>query len=51
MTRDTALFVGFILLFAVVNTYLLASETLAADWTGFGIIVAAGFTLALYSVL
>ena len=51
MTRDTAFFVGFILLFAVVNTYLLASETLAADWTGFGVIVAAGFTLALYSFL
>ena len=51
MTRDTALFVGFILLFAAVNTYLLASATLAADWTGFGIIVAAGFTLALYSFL
>ena len=51
MTRDTAFFVSFILLFAVVNTYLLASETLAADWTGFGVIVAAGFTLALYSFL
>ena len=51
MTRDTALFVGFILLFAAVNTYLLVSGTLAADWPGFGVIVAAGFTLALYSFL
>ena len=51
MTRDTLLFLGFILLFALVNIYLLASETLTADWTGFGVIVAAGFTLALYSFL
>ena len=51
MTRDTALFVGFILLFAAVNTYLLVSGTLTADWPGFGVIVAAGFTLALYSFL
>jgi hypothetical protein len=51
MTRDTLLFLGFILLFALVNIYLLASEALAADWTGFGVIVAVGFTLALYSFL
>ena len=49
--RDTYVFLGLILLFATVNIGLVASGILAADWTGLGIIVAAGLTLALYSFL
>ncbi len=49
--RDTYIFLGLLLLFAAVNIGLVASGTLAADWTGFGVIVAAGMTLALYSFL
>ncbi len=49
--RDTYVFLGLILLFAAVNIGLVASGILAADWTGLGIIVAAGMTLALYSFL
>ena len=49
--RDTYVFLGLILLFAAVNIGLVANGTLAADWTGFGIIVASGMTLALYSFL
>ena len=51
MTRDTYVFIGLVLLFAAINGVLLASGTLKADWNGFGIIVAAGLTLALYSFL
>lgn len=51
MTRDTYVFSGLLLLFAAVNIGLLVSGTLAADWTGFGIITAVGMTLALYSFL
>ncbi len=51
MTRDTYVFIGLVLLFAAINGVLLASGTLTADWNGFGIIVAAGLTLALYSFL
>ena len=49
--RDTYIFLGVLLLFAAVNIGLVANGTLAADWTGFGIIVASGMTLALYSFL
>lgn len=49
--RDTYVLLGFVLLFAAVNIALVASGILAADWTGFGVIVAAGMTLALYSFL
>ena len=49
--RDTYIFLGLLLLFAAVNIGLVASGILAADWTGLGIIVAAGMTLALYSFL
>jgi hypothetical protein len=51
MNRDTRLFGGFVLLFALVNAYLLGRGVVAADWSGLGVIVAAGFTLALYSFL
>jgi hypothetical protein len=51
LTRDTYVFIGLVLLFAAINGVLLASGTLTADWNGFGIIVAAGLTLALYSFL
>lgn len=49
--RDTYVLIGLVLLFAAINGVLLASGTLTADWNGFGIIVAAGLTLALYSFL
>ncbi len=49
--RDTYVFLGLLLLFAAVNIGLVASGILAADWTGLGVIVAAGMTLALYSFL
>ena len=51
MTRDSYLFTGFLLLFTAVNAALLATGTIAADWTGFGVILAAGLTLSLYSFL
>jgi len=51
VNRDIYLFLAFILLFALVSIVLLASGSLAADWTGLGVIVAAGLTLALYSFL
>ena len=51
MTRDSYLFIGFLLLFAAVNAALLATGAIAADWTGFGVILAAGLTLSLYSFL
>jgi len=49
--RDTYVFLVFLLFFAAVNIGLVVSGTLQADWTGLGIIVAAGMTLALYSFL
>ena len=51
MNRDTFLFLGFVGLFAVVNIVLLSTGTVTADWTGLGIIVAAGLTLCLYTFL
>ena len=51
MTRDTYLFLAFTLLFVVVNILFLADGRLKLDWSGFGTIVAAGLTLALYSFL
>ena len=51
MSRDTYVFGGFLLLFVAANAVLLSNGTLGADWTGFGVIVAAGLTLCLYSFL
>jgi len=51
MNRDKILFLAVVLLFALVNAYLLAAGELTADWTGVGVIVAVGLTLALYSFL
>lgn len=51
MTRDLYLFAGFVALFAAANAVLIGSGLLEADWEGAGVIVAAGFTLALYSFL
>jgi hypothetical protein len=51
MTRDRYVFVGLLALFVIINATLLANGSLALDWDGLGIIVAAGFTLALYSFL
>ncbi|MDP6778317.1 MAG: hypothetical protein QGI83_16295 [Candidatus Latescibacteria bacterium] len=51
MNRDSILFAGFILLFAIVNGVLLASGAAPVSWDGLGVIVAAGLTLALYSFL
>ena len=49
--RDIYVFLGFLLLFATINIGLMISGMLQADWTGLGIITAAGMTLALYSFL
>ena len=51
MTRDLYLFAGFVALFAAANAVLIGSGLLEADREGAGVIVAAGFTLALYSFL
>ena len=51
MRSDRFFFAGFFLVFALVSAYLLASGKLSADWTGFGVITAAGLSLALYSFL
>jgi len=51
MNREALVFAGFVLVFALVNGILLSRGTLEADWEGLGVIVAAGFTLALYSFL
>ena len=51
MSQDRLFFTLFLSLFILLNAYLLASGALLADSTGFGIIVAAGITLALYSFL
>lgn len=51
MKGDRLLFAGSFLAFALVNTYLLVTGKLSADWTGFGVITAAGLSLALYSFL
>ena len=37
-------FVGFLLVFAVVNVVLVAGDTISADWTGLGVITAAGMS-------
>lgn len=51
MTRDTYIFGGFVALFAVISAILLGVGNVSADASGFGTIVAAGFTLFLYSFL
>ena len=51
MNKDRWFFAGFFLAFVLINAFLLVSGRLSADWTGFGVITAAGFSLALYSFL
>ena len=51
MSRSKLVFLIGVVLFAGVNAYLLGSGRLTADWSGLGILVAAGLTLALYSFL
>ncbi|MBM3278383.1 MAG: hypothetical protein FJY95_09915 [Candidatus Handelsmanbacteria bacterium] len=51
MSRDRVLFVGFVLAFVLLNAILLVTGKLSANWTGLGVITAAGFSLALYSFL
>jgi hypothetical protein len=51
MNRDTMIFLALVVLFGIVNIILLATDTITADWTGLGVIVAAGLTLALYTFL
>ena len=51
MTRDLYLFAGFVALFAAANAVLVGRGLIGLDWEGAGTIVAAGFTLALYSFL
>ncbi len=48
---NTILFLAFVGLFGGVNILLLATGTVSADWTGLGVIVAAGLTLCLYTFL
>lgn len=51
MTRDSIFFFLFLAFFAIVNIYLFASGSLASNWDGLGIFLAAGITLSLYSFL
>jgi len=51
MTRDIAIFLGFLSLFIAVNLFLIYTGDLPVDARGLGIMVAAGITLALYSFL
>ncbi|MBI2503342.1 MAG: hypothetical protein HYW07_08945 [Candidatus Latescibacteria bacterium] len=51
MKNDRLFFAGFFAVFALANVLLLVSGKLSADWTGFGVITAAGLSLALYSFL
>lgn len=51
MRRDTVLFVAFVALFAAVNVYLMSAGKIQGNWAGFGVILAAGLTLAMYSFL
>ena len=51
MTRDTYIFGGFVLLYAVMSAFLLGNGNLEVNSDGFGVIVAAGLTLFLYSFL
>ena len=51
MTRDSVLFLGCLGLFAAANALLFATGRLAVDWTGAGVVLAAGLTLSLYSFL
>ncbi len=51
MNRDKLFFFVFLCLFVILNAYLLSSGKLAANWDGFGIIIAVGITLSLYSFL
>ena len=48
---DRYIFVSFLTVFAVVNVVLIANGAISLDWTGLGVITAAGMTLALYSFL
>ena len=48
---DRYIFVSFLMVFAVVNVVLIANGAISLDWTGLGVITAAGMTLALYSFL
>ena len=51
MSRDHIIFIAFLFVFAVINIYLFGSDSLSADWAGFGTFLAAGITLSLYSFL
>ncbi|MEW6753706.1 MAG: hypothetical protein AB1505_22405 [Candidatus Latescibacterota bacterium] len=51
MTRESYLLLGFVAAFAAVNAWLMGTGRLATDWTGAGVIVAAGLTLSLYTFL
>ena len=51
MKQDTIILLIGLGLFAAINVYLLGAGQVPADWSGFGLIVGAGLTLALYSFL
>ena len=48
---DRLVFLISVLVLGGVNVFLLASGRIEATWNGFGVILAAGLTLALYSFL
>jgi len=51
MNRDKILFLAFLGVFLLINLLLFATDSLSANWEGFGIFIAAGITLSLYSFL
>ncbi len=51
MSRDQIILIVLVAAFGVVNAALMLSGTISPDWDGFGLIVAAGVSLALYSFL
>ena len=51
MNRESLFLLIFVALFAALNLIFLGTGRLVADWAGFGTILAAGLTLALYSFL
>lgn len=51
MNRDKILFLAFLGVFLIINLALFATDSLSANWEGFGIFIASGITLSLYSFL
>ena len=49
--RDRILFIALVAALAIANAVLFATGRLEANWTGFGIMIAAGITVSMYSFL